>query len=39
MLGLREATGFKVEIEVETVEEFKKVAVDKPESSCWTISA
>jgi nicotinate-nucleotide pyrophosphorylase (carboxylating) len=31
MLGLREATGFKVEIEVETVEEFKKVAVDKPE--------
>ena len=31
MHGLREATGFKVEIEVETVEEFKKVAADKPE--------
>ena len=31
MRGLREATGFKVEIEVETVEEFKKVAADKPE--------
>jgi len=31
MHDLRTSTGFKVEIEVETVEEFKKVAADKPE--------
>jgi nicotinate-nucleotide pyrophosphorylase (carboxylating) len=28
---LREGTGFKVEIEVETIDEFRHVAIDKPE--------